>query len=80
MSDSIAVLDGYFYIGSDGNYNSEKGILAVDLNNPDNPKKIYDGAVSSIHILDNEWIYFTDEDCVLRRITHDGKKVELVFG
>lgn len=80
MSESIAVLDGYFYIGSDGNYNSEKGILAVDLNNPDNPKKIYDGAVSSIHILDNEWIYFTDEDCVLRRITHDGKKVELVFG
>lgn len=77
---SQGVLDGNMYIGSSGDFGTVKGIWAVDLNNPDNPKKIYDGDVYSVHILDNEWIYFTDGDCVLRRITHDGQTLEIVFG
>lgn len=57
-----------------------EGLYSVDLNNPGKRNMLYEGRVMSVHIFDSEWIYFTDDEEVLYRITHDGKTLEKVFG
>lgn len=59
---------------------ADGGIYAVGLDDITQREKIYSGYVASIHILDSEWIYFTDESNALSRITHDGDIVERIFG
>lgn len=59
---------------------ADGGIYALDLNDVSHTEKIYDSRVDSIHVLDSKWIYFTDENKALRRITHNGQTLEKVFG
>lgn len=58
---------------------ADGGIYAVGLDDITQREKIYSGYVASIHILDSEWIYFTDESNALSRITHDGDIVERIL-
>lgn len=76
------ILNGYnnlvcIGVNESGNKN---GLYVIDIKT-DEVKKIYDEkAVYSIYIVDNQWIYFTDQNEKLYRITPDGKTIEKVFG
>lgn len=67
-------------VGSDENpKDSNKNGLYIINTETNIQTKIYSKAVDDIYILDPIWIYFTDNNANLYRITRNGKTVEEVF-
>ena len=60
-------------------HEKDAGIYKIDYNGKAKPEKIYDMGVQSVYILDDDYVYFTDTDGNLFRITTDGKIKENVF-
>lgn len=54
------------------------GIYLVDIDSGKS-KKIFEKEVNSISVFGDKWIYFTDENYNLSRVTQDGKYIETVF-
>lgn len=67
------------YIGV-ARYLDENGLYVLDLSNNKKVKKVNNKETCGVYILDDEWIYFKDQNEKLYRITPDGKTIEKVFG
>lgn len=77
-----AIVNGYGDLICMGVYSDldKNGLYVID-NKTDEVKQIYrDQEVFGVYIVDNKWIYFTNADDKLYRITPDGKTLEKVFG
>ena len=67
------------YIGVE-KYLDENGLYTLDLSNNKKVQKLNTKETCGVYILDDEWIYFTDQNEKVYRITPDGKSIEKVFG
>lgn len=65
----------YAYTGYDY---TNKGIHIIDVKDKSS-KQIYDDNVYAVYVLDNEWVYFSDNYSTLYRVSVDGSKLETVF-
>lgn len=76
------VINGYGDLVCMGVYSdSDKNGLYIIDHKTDEVKQIYNNKeVFGVYIIDNKWIYFTDADDKLYRITPDGETIEKVFG
>lgn len=70
----------YVSVHLDSTEEKSNGLYIIDTKTSE-INHIYDKmGVYGIYILDNKWVYFTDKDDYLYRITKDGKNIEKVFG
>lgn len=67
-----------FNLYDDKIYSCTDGVCVIDINSKKR-KQLYNGDVSNIFILDSDWIYFTNYDNNLYRVSPDGKSVKTVF-
>lgn len=76
------VINGYDDLICMGVYSdSDKNGLYIIDSKTDEVKRIYSNQeVFGVYIIDDKWIYFTDANDKLYRITPDGEKLEKVFG
>ncbi len=81
-TDGSAIVNGYgglVCVGIYSDSNGKNGLYVID-GKTDEPNQIYGEEVFGVYITDDKWIYFTDENEKLCRITPDGKTLEKVFG
>ncbi len=83
-TDGSAIVNGYddlVCIGVYSDSDSDKNGLYIIDEKTDKIKQIYrDQEVFGVYVVDDKWIYFSDETDKLYRITPDGKVIEKVFG
>lgn len=68
------------FMGYSWNYDETEGCLKVLDINTGKSKTISEDNTEDISVFGDKWVYYTDEDCRLFRITHNGKTKEKVFG
>lgn len=82
-TDGSSIVNGYnglVCMGIYGDTDDKNGLYVID-GKTDEVKQIYsEKEVFGVYIVDDKWIYFSDEDDRLHRITPDGKTLEKVFG
>lgn len=81
-TDGSTIVNGYGGLVCVGVYSDSDGKngLYVINGKTDELNQIYGEEVFGVYIVDDKWIYFTDENEKLCRITPDGKTLEKVFG
>lgn len=62
-----------------GRGSNKQGVYIIDLEKPIKECRICEIPVDGIYILDNQYVYFTDEDYHLYRILLNGNSLEIVF-
>lgn len=81
-TDGSTIVNGYGGLVCVGIYSDsggKNGLYVIDAKT-DELNRIYGEEVFGVYIVDDKWIYFTDENEKLYRITPDGKTLEKVFG
>ena len=67
------------YVCSDMQRTTKGGLYVYSMNES-RLKQLSDIKVSNMWVLDNKYVYFSDENKTLYRVTQDGKTTEKVFG
>ena len=70
---TFTVYNGYVYAATD------KGVIQYDIDTNEE-FTLCEKAAKRCYIVDDKWVYFSDEESTLYRVTQDGKKIEKVFG
>lgn len=81
-TDGSAIVNGYggfVCMGVNTDSDGKNGLYVIDAKTNE-LNRIYGEEVFGVYIVDDKWIYFTDENDLLYRIAPDGKTLEKVFG